>query len=109
MKATLQKKSKRYEVWLKIFGTDTVDVLNAKPHKGRLVVPGTSLMKSGEFYQLDVPKLSPQQRMRVVRHLSEAWRLVPDKISEMIDDPTFGVPLLSTEVVISKQEEMFKR
>ncbi|MGH9665767.1 MAG: hypothetical protein ACRD9L_15180 [Bryobacteraceae bacterium] len=94
MKATISRKSPRYANWMEVYGTDTVEVLDPQP----VIHEGPDDARA--FFRLDVDSLTSEQRRRLVRFLSQRWKLGPGEVDHLIDDPQHGVPIRADDVAI---------
>lgn len=94
MKAIINRDSPRYQNWIEVFGTDTVEVLDPQPH----INEGPDEARA--FFRLDVESLTSEQCRRLVRFLSQRWKLSPTEVEKLIDDPAHGVPIRADDVAI---------
>jgi hypothetical protein len=50
---------------------------------------------------MDVAKLEPHQRRRLLAHIAGKWNLDPAQVQADIDDPQHGVPILAADVTVA--------
>jgi hypothetical protein len=99
--ATILLTSPRAGIWREVFGSETVPIVSPVPHKG--VTPNCK----GEFYSLDVARLTKSQRQRLVDHLVRAFKLTHADVERLIYDPTHGVPILAADLVVPLDLRLF--
>jgi hypothetical protein len=93
--AHLSPRSPRYADWLRIFGTDRVQLESPVPH--RASVPGRSNVT---VYKLDVKALNSQQRERLVEHLCTKFSRTRAEVEADLDGP-HGCPVLDEDLIVS--------
>jgi hypothetical protein len=93
-KARLYARSPRYEQWRRILGSDDIPLAGLRSHFANL---GDET--GVEFYPLDVNRLTPEQRERLVRFLSARHNAPRRSVEEQLD--TVGFPVRSADVVVA--------
>lgn len=101
MKATISAKCDRWQTWMDVFGTDTIEVVSPIPHK-RQGPDGPR-----DFYQIDVKALTLRQRANMLRHLSARWKTPADQVAKLVDDPDHGVPIDAQDVIVAMDIRLF--
>ena len=79
----------------KVFGTRTVPVISPIPEWAKL--PGFEEAKA--VYDLDLQRISADQRERLVTHIAEKFGLEPSAVEADLDE--VGMPILADECVAS--------
>lgn len=106
--AVISQTSPRYEDWLYVLGSDRTPVTS------NVAMPATSPGLSREygirnvamFYKLDITRITPEQRSRIVERIAVKWGLDTALVERDIEDPAYGVPILADDVAIILDERM---
>jgi hypothetical protein len=96
IKATIKSTSPRYQEWLEVFGSDTVEIECASPIENE----GPDGRRA-KFYRIKLPVLSPDQRRRAIRLKARKFELSLFEVAETIDDPRHGLPIFADDVIVS--------
>lgn len=80
--------------WIDILGTDTVPVVSPIPH--RASAPGRP---DSLFYRLDLTRVTPDQRARLVKHLAAKFGLLESAVERDMGD--YQVPILADHTVLT--------
>lgn len=99
--ARIPENSPRRADWIEVFGTEVLPIISPVP----VVNDGPTGRR--EFYRLDVSRITPQQRQRLVRWLSKRWKLPVHEVEKSVDDPEHGVPLLADDLVVAADMRLF--
>ena len=81
--------------WREVLGTATVHVNLPFPHGGDL--PGRP---GAVMYELDVALLTPEQKRRLIEHLSQKFGEPRDFVARMIEGE-HGVPILAEDCTLT--------
>lgn len=100
--ATIKRECPRYQDWLEVFGTDTIQITMPLPCQGS--VPGVA---AAEFYKLYVPSLTAEQRARLMAFLAGKFGEPPSIVEALIDDPEHGVPIKADDVSVAVDARAF--
>jgi len=92
MKALISANSPRRQIWLDVFGTDSMEIL---PSSRRTSPEGRRCL------QLDVTALTIRQRAKLIRCMSEFWKIPVDQVWDRMIDPERGVWINAEDVEIS--------
>jgi hypothetical protein len=92
--AIIAKDSPRAARWREVFGTETIPLVSPLAQRGMVLG-----MESARFYKLDVRRLSPEQRRRLVAYLTGRFRLSEAEVNESLDGE-HGMPILADDVVV---------
>ena len=94
----ISESSPRHAEWVKVFGTDKVEVQS----------PATQLVRVlGQVkraYMLSLEALTPDQRRRLVEHIAEKFSIPASEVERDIDRQ--GVPILEEDTVCAFDARM---
>ena len=93
---TLRSESSRAGDWMEMFGTLRVPIKS--PHPVLATAPG--LAGARRFYLVDVSRLSPEVRARVIDHMAQEFDLPPSEVADGLDGE-HGMPILADDVDLS--------
>jgi hypothetical protein len=91
IEAVLSESSERYADWMQVFGTNRVEVLNARGFIADL--PGKP---QTEVYLLNLHALSEEQSERLVLHLAEKFD--SNAVDVAVELERVGLPILAEDV-----------
>ncbi len=98
--ATISKDSPRYEEWLDVLGTDTVQV------KGWLLPEWAIVLGEKKLvWQLDLDQLTEEQMGRLISHIARKFSIERREVVETIRQ--IGVPLLAEDLIVSSTDMSF--
>lgn len=80
--------------WQQVFGTTTVNVQTPLPQWADL--PGKGRAK---IFLLDLGLITPEQRQRLIEHISQKWNIPPDQVEADIEAQ--GVPILDEDCYVT--------
>jgi hypothetical protein len=89
--AVIDPASPRHPTWLRVLGTDAVEVRSAVPHVGE------HLGQVGLYYLVSLSALAPEQLERVLLHLASAWDMAEETVASHLFGE-HGLPLLADEL-----------
>jgi hypothetical protein len=89
----IRPEAPRREDWIAIFGDETMPVTSPVPVRND--APGLS---DKSFYRLDVSRLTPVQRLRLVEYIARKFDIAECEVSRLLDDPEHGMPILADDV-----------
>lgn len=92
--ARIKDDSPRRADWLKVFGTNIVELKSPVLREASL--PG---IPYALIYELDIKALSAEQRRRLVEHISERFNENPALVDDLLDQT--GCPILADDVVVT--------
>lgn len=97
----LMKSSPRYEKWRNILGSDEVPIVAP--------VPVTALLgaETTVVYQLDLAKLSSDQRARLIDFIVESFKENRERVEAELDST--GFPIRQVDVVVAFDHRFFTR
>lgn len=100
--ATISPNSPRYDVWIGLFGTDTVPLESDRSVVG--TTPG--LDGTRRFYRLAVDEFLGEGRDRIISRIARLTGWSIGLTHERIDG-MHGVPILADDVTVSCRGEFF--
>jgi len=92
--AILSQSSSRVDDWLKVFGTTIIPLRSPLPTIA--ILPG---LGERVIYQIDISALSPEQRQRMIQHISRRFRIAPEEVDAALDEQ--GCPIRAEDVTVS--------
>lgn len=93
--ALISKTSPRYPDWVFILGSDEAPIMSSSPVRGS--APG---LANALFYKLDLLRISEEQRLRLVLHISALWNLDCEIVERELVDPAHGLAIPADDVMI---------
>lgn len=91
--ATINEHSPRAAEWIAILGGRTLPLISAHTHRAHMMgAPNTPI------YELDVTRLTPEQKHHLASHLATQFNLAPEHIEELLD--YFGCPVRAEDVTL---------
>lgn len=92
--ATIYESSERAASWREIFGSHTIPIRS--PHPIRANVANIT---DGLFYQIDLRQITPEQRARMVAHITRAFTIPAAEVDATLD--SVGCPILADDVRVT--------
>ena len=90
----------RYQEWISVFVTNEIPLVS--PLYDFIEITG----RGGEaVYMLDVKALTPEQRERLVKHLSAKFGVSEQEVNEQLD--SIGCPILTDDIMTSSDMMWF--
>ena len=84
----------RKKEWEAILGTNTVPAKSIIPSWGNFPIVGRQ-----EYYECDLDRLTPEQKDKLIKHISNKFNLQEDAVKRDIDK--MGVPILTKDCVVA--------
>lgn len=94
--ATIRPDSERAQTWREVFGSTTVPIRSPSPVRANV-----ANITDGLFYQIDLRQITPEQRARMVAHITRAFAIPAAEVDAALD--SVGCPILADDVAVIEQ------